>query len=169
MDLMGGAIPLQIISAIKYSLKLHQLEIIHCNCSLEDSTVFWPWKREVKATTSSLHSLGLLVSVPSCPVSFTDSGTGVDVTGGNPPGMRTPLYDEVWSLQGGDGRRAGQQTQREQPFGEEQKNPLALLVFLPPSCISSRAYHSGAVGYKQPSPAKAVEQLFFWELVGTAV
>lgn len=72
---------------------------------------------------------------------------------GKPPGMRTPWYDEVWGLQGGDGRRAGEQTQREHPFGEEQKNPLALLVFLPPSCASYRAYHSGAVGYKQPSPA----------------
>lgn len=40
----------------------------------------------------------------------------------NPPGMRTPWYDEVWALQGGDGRRAGEQTQRERPFGGEQ-NP----------------------------------------------
>lgn len=57
-------------SSFKYSPKrsitMRQLEIIHCNCSLEDSTVFWPWKREVKATSSSLHSLGVLVSLP-CP------------------------------------------------------------------------------------------------------
>lgn len=58
----------------------------------------------------------------------------------------------------------------EHPFGEEQ-NPLALLVFLPvlQGCSSYRAYHSGAVGYEQPSPAKAVERLFFWELVGTTL
>lgn len=64
---------------------------------------------------------------------------------------------------------AGEQTEREHPFGEEQKKLLALLVFLPPSCTSYRAYHSGAVGYEQPSPARAVECLFFWELVGTTV
>lgn len=82
--------------------------------------------------------------------------------------MRTLWYDELWGLQGGDGRRVGEQTQRESPFGEQQ-NPLTLLVFLAPSCTSYRAYHSGAVGYEQPSPARAVEHLFFWELVGTTV
>lgn len=90
-------------------------------------------------------------AMPKWPGSLSGSGTGVDVTR-----MRTPCCDEVWGLHGGDGRRVGEQTQRECPFGEEQKNPLALLVFLPPICTSYRAYHSGAVGYEQPSPAKTL-------------
>lgn len=185
VDFLGGPVPLQISSKVwtgssqpsntapNCSITTCQLEIIHCSCSLEDSSVFWPWKREVKTTTSSLHSQGLLVSL---------QGPGSSVS----PWLwhrcgchrETPRNENtlVWWGVG----FAGEQTTEgmslwrraeeplECPFGEEQ-NPLGLLVFLPPSCTSYRVYHPGAVGYEQPSPAKAVELLFFWELVGTTL